>query len=75
MVYVFRDNVKSVFLQASVIALAQSATFYLYSGGYSFGAYLVINERATYDELFRYCMRGVMVGGEVVVREERYGVW
>ena len=49
-----RSNVKSVFVQAVVFAVAQSFIFYVYSAGYSFGAFLVIEERATYDLIFRF---------------------
>ena len=48
-----RDNIKSVFLQGFVLGLAQSTIFFIYSIGYSFGAFLVVEERATFDQLFR----------------------
>ena len=49
-----RTNLKSVFVQAVVFSLAQSMIFYIYSGGYSFGAFLVIEGRADYDKIFRF---------------------
>ena len=47
-------NVKSVFFSALVYALAQSLIFYIYSAGYRFGAFLVIERRANFDEVFRW---------------------
>lgn len=49
----FRDNMKSVFLQAVVLSLSQSMVFYFYSAGFSFGAFLVIENRAVYDDLIQ----------------------
>ena len=48
-----RTNIKSVFVQATVLAIGQSLIFYLYAAGYYFGAYLVVEERAVYDDVFR----------------------
>lgn len=48
-----RTNIKSVFVQATVLAVGQSLIFYLYSAGYYFGAFLVIEGRAEYDDVFR----------------------
>ena len=48
-----RTNLKSVFVQAMVFSLAQSIIFYIYAGGYSFGAFLVVEGRANYDQIFR----------------------
>ena len=48
-----RTNIKSVFVQAAVLAVGQSMIFYLYAAGYYFGAYLVVEERAVYDDVFR----------------------
>ncbi len=45
---------KDAIMQAVIFALAQSLIFYIYSAGYRFGAFLVVEERATYDEIFRY---------------------
>ena len=44
---------KSVFVQATVLAVGQSLVFYLYAAGYYFGAFLVVEERAVYDDIFR----------------------
>ena len=48
-----RANIRSVFGQAVILALSQSIIFYLFSAGYSFGAFLVIEGRASYDDIFR----------------------
>ena len=48
-----RDNISSVFLQGFVLGLSQSLIFFIYSSGYSFGSFLVVQERATFDEIFR----------------------
>ena len=48
-----RSNVKSVFVQATVLALGQSLIYILYSTGYYFGAFLVVQGRASYDDIFR----------------------
>ena len=54
-----RDSIKSVFLQALVLCLSQSLIFYLYSAGFSLGAFLVIQGRAQYEDIFQsvpdYC--------------------
>ena len=49
----YRNNIESVFVQAVVLGIAQSTIFYLFSAGYSFGAFLVVLDRATYDQIFR----------------------
>ena len=49
----YRNNIKSVFVQGVVLGIAQSTIFYLFAAGYSFGAFLVILNRATYDQIFR----------------------
>lgn len=41
-------------MQATVLAVGQSLIFYLYAAGYYFGAYLVVEDRALYDDVFRY---------------------
>ena len=48
-----RDNIKSVFIQAVVLSLSQSLIFYLYAAGFSFGAFLVIQGRAQYEDVFQ----------------------
>ena len=48
-----RSNVRSVFLTATVFAVAQSLIFFLYAAGYVFGAYLVVEGRNSYDDIFR----------------------
>ena len=40
-------------MTATVFAVAQSLIFFLYAAGYVFGAYLVVEGRNTYDEIFR----------------------
>ena len=42
-----------MFLQAVVLSLSQSLVFYLYSAGFSFGAFLVVEDRAVYDDIFQ----------------------
>ena len=49
----YRSNVKSVFVQATVLALGQSLIYFLYSTGYYFGASLVVEGRTNYDDIFR----------------------
>ena len=49
----YRSNVKSVFVQTIVLALGQSFIYLLYSAGYYFGAFLVVEGRASYDDIFR----------------------
>ena len=44
---------RGVFVTAVVFAMAQSLIFFLYAGGYVFGAYLVVEGRNSYDEIFR----------------------
>ena len=48
-----RSNVKSVFVQATVLALGQSLIYFLYSAGYYFGAFLVVEGRINYDSILR----------------------
>ena len=48
-----RSNVRGVFITAVVFAMAQSFIFFLYAGGYVFGAYLVVEGRNSYDDIFR----------------------
>ena len=59
-----RSNIKSVFTQATIFALAQSSIFYVYSAGFSVGAFQVISDsssvyHADYEEIFRYI--GIMM--------------
>ena len=54
---VCRSNVKGVFLTALAYAVAQSLIFFLYSAGYVFGAFLVVEGRNNYDEIFRLVCR------------------
>ena len=49
---------KSVFVQATVLALGQSLIFLLYGTGYYFGAFLVVQGRTNYDDIFRFVMSG-----------------
>jgi len=49
--------VKSTFGGAVVLSVAQSLIFFMFAAGYSFGAFLVIEERATFDDIFRYLTR------------------
>ena len=44
---------KSVFVQATVLGVGQSLIFYLYAAGYYFGAFLVTENRTTYDAIFQ----------------------
>ena len=49
---------KSVLFQASVFGVAQASIFYIYSAGFSLGAYQVIQDPsspiyASYDDVFR----------------------
>ena len=53
-----RTNVKSVFVQATVLGIGQSLIFYLYAAGYYFGAYLVTENRTTYDAIFQLVQSG-----------------
>lgn len=48
-----RDNIKSVFVTAVVLSLAQSFVFYLFGAGFSFGAFLVLEGRVVYDDIFQ----------------------
>ena len=48
-----RSNIKSVFVQAMVLALGQSLIYFIYSAGYYLGAFLVVEGRASYDDIFR----------------------
>ena len=48
---------KGVFLTATVFAVAQSLIFFLYAAGYVFGAFLVVEGRNNYDEIFRSVYR------------------
>ena len=48
-----RTNVKSVFVQAVVLAVGQSLVFYLYAAGFFFGAFLVTENRTVYASLFQ----------------------
>ena len=49
-----RTNIKGTGYQALVTSVAQSIVFYIYAVGISFGAFLVIEERATYNDMFQY---------------------
>ena len=58
LVSLLRANLKSVFGQAAVLALAQGAIFYIYSAGYYMGAFQVTRDptvvyHASYDQVFR----------------------
>ena len=58
LVSLLRANLKSVFGQAVVFAIAQAFIYYIYAAGYYLGAFLVISDsnevyHATYDEVFR----------------------
>jgi len=44
---------KGVFMTALVFAAAQSLIYFLFSAGYSFSAFLVVEGRNTYEEIFR----------------------
>ena len=48
-----RSNVRGVFFTAVVFAMAQSLIFFLFAAGSVFGAYLVVEGRNSYDEIFR----------------------
>ena len=50
--FFYRNNIKNVFVQALVIALGESLVFYIYAAGYIFGAYLVKENRAAYEDIF-----------------------
>ena len=50
--FICRNNIKSAFVQAAVIALGESLVFYIYAAGYIFGAYLVRENRAAYEDIF-----------------------
>ena len=57
-VFPVRANIKSVFGQSLVFALAQGSIFYIYAAGYYLGAFLVISDESepyhtSYDEVFR----------------------
>ena len=52
-----RSNMKGVFVTATVFAVAQSLIFFLYAAGYVFGAFLVVEGRNNYDEIFRSVYR------------------
>ena len=49
----YRNNMNGVFIQGVVLGVAESISYMLYSAGYSFGAFLVIMNRATHDQVFR----------------------
>jgi ABC-type multidrug transport system fused ATPase/permease subunit len=54
----FKANVRSVFGQAFIFALAQASIFYLYSAGFSLGAFLIISDpsapyHARYTDILR----------------------
>ena len=51
----------SAFKLALVYGLAQSLTFFIYCIGYRFGAFLVIENRTTYDKVFRWGRRKAFV--------------
>ena len=42
-----------MFVQSFVLGLSRSMIFFINSAGYSFGAFLVIEGRATFDEIIR----------------------
>ena len=49
---------KGVFIQAFIYAVAQASIFYIYSAGFSFGAFLVISDPSkvyhiSYESVFR----------------------
>ena len=44
---------KSVLVQSLILGIAQSVIFFIYSAGYSFGGFLVIEGRCNFDEVFR----------------------
>ena len=48
-----RDSMVSVLWQAIIYAVAQSMIFFTYAAGFRFGAFLVIEGRADYDNIFR----------------------
>ena len=59
MLVVNRSNMKSVVFQGGVFAVAQASVFFIYSGGFSLGAYQVTRDPssaiyANYDDIFRY---------------------
>ena len=45
---------KGVFVAATVFGTAQSLIFFLYAAGYVFSAYLVVEGRNTYEDVFRW---------------------
>ena len=52
-----RSNMKGVFIQATVLALGQSLLFFMYCAGYYFGAFLVVQGCANYEDVFRFVSR------------------
>ena len=48
-----RSNKRSVYLTSLVFAVTQSLIYFLYSAGFVFGAFLVIQGRNDYGEIFR----------------------
>ena len=49
-----RSNVRGVLFQGLVLSVSNSLLFFLFAAGYRFGAFLVVEDRASYDEVFRY---------------------
>ena len=51
--FLHRNGIKSVFSQALLLAVSQSIILFLFAAGYSLGAFLVVEGRNTYDDIFR----------------------
>ena len=48
-----RTYIKSVLVQALMLAVGQALVYYIYAAGYFLSTQLIIEERTTYDRAFR----------------------
>ncbi len=52
-IFLCSNNIKGTFGAAAVLAVANSIIFYMFSAGYSFGAFLVIERGYDYQAIFQ----------------------
>ena len=49
-----RSNIKHVCFQGLAFSIALSITYYIYAAGYWVGAFLIVEGRTEYEDVFRY---------------------
>ena len=48
-----RSNIKGVFLQSLAVGFSRAAVFFIYSIAFSYGAFLVVEGRVTFHQIFQ----------------------